>query len=123
MCVLWMVDTTNGSMNLDRCWKIRKAAKSVMRIAETCLNTSIECQSVHQQKRDSSLKKQVYALRSGEPMCHDASRKALAKKLKHMQDNVFEVPWLSEVKFLTKVRSKWLQDMNGDAVKAKFVAQ
>ena len=29
--------------------------------------------------------KQVYATRSGEPMCHGAARKARAKKLKHMQ--------------------------------------
>ena len=38
---------------------------------------------------------QVHATRSGEPMCHDAVRKARAKKLKHSQDhNVFEVVWL-----------------------------
>ena len=36
--------------------------------------------------------KQVYATRSGEPMCHDAVRKARASELKHMQDHsVFEV--------------------------------
>ena len=42
--------------------------------------------------------KQVHAARSGEPMCHDAARKARAKELKHMQgDNVFEVVWQSQV--------------------------
>ena len=45
-------------------------------------------------------------------MCHDAVRKVRAKEPKHMQDhNVFEVLWLSEVKSLSKVQSKWLQDM------------
>ena len=45
-------------------------------------------------------------------MCRDAVRKSPTKELKHMQDHsVFEVVWLSEVKSLTKVRSKWLQDM------------
>ena len=48
--------------------------------------------------------KQVYATRSGGPMCHDAVRKARAKELKHMQDHtVLEVVCLGEVKSLTKV--------------------
>ena len=38
-CACWMTFTTNGSMNLHSCWKIRKTA-------ETCLNTSNECHSV-----------------------------------------------------------------------------
>ena len=41
-----------------------------------------------------------------------------------MQDhNEFEVVWLSEIKYITKVRSKQLQDVKGNAVKAKFVAE
>ena len=36
---------------------------------------------------------------------------------------MFEAVWLREVWSLTKVRPKWLQDMRGDAVKARFVAQ
>ena len=57
-------------------------------------------------------------------MCHDAVRKARTKELAHMQGhNVFEVVWQGEVGSLTKVRSKWLQDMKGDAVKARFLAQ
>ena len=57
-------------------------------------------------------------------MRHDAVREARAKELKHMQDhNVFEVVWLSEARSLAKVRSMWLQDVKGDAVKARFVAQ
>ena len=68
--------------------------------------------------------KQVYATKSGEPRCHDVVRKARAWELKHIQHhNVFDVVWLSEVKSLTKVRSKWLQDMKGDVAKARFVAQ
>ena len=68
--------------------------------------------------------KQVYATRSGEPMCHNAVIEGRAKERKHMQDHtVFEVVWLSEVGSLTKVRSKWLQDMKGRVVKARFVAQ
>ena len=56
-------------------------------------------------------------------MRHGAVRKARAKELKQMQDNnVFEVVWLSELGSLAKVRSKWLQDMEGDAVKARCVA-
>ena len=40
-----------------------------------------------------------------------------------MQDHkVFDV-WLEDVGCLTKVGPKWLQDMKGDAVKARFVAQ
>ena len=57
-------------------------------------------------------------------MCHNAVRKARAKELKHMQNHyVFEVVWPSEVGSLTKVRSNWLQDKKGDAVKARCVAQ
>ena len=98
--------------------------KKVMWITDTCLNTSIECHSVHRQRRDSSLKRQVYATRSGAPTCHDAVRKARAKELKHVQDRrVFDVVWPSGVKSLTKVRSKWLQDMKEDAMKARIVAQ
>ena len=68
--------------------------------------------------------KQVYATRAGEPLCHDAVRKARAKEPKHTQDQkVFEVVWLSEVESLTKVRSRWLRDMTEDAVKVSFVAQ
>ena len=57
-------------------------------------------------------------------MCNDAARTACAKELKHMQDHdVFEVVWLSDVKSLTKMRSKCLEDTTGSVVKAKFVAQ
>ena len=50
--------------------------------------------------------KQVYATRSGEPMCHDAVRRARARELKHTEDHsVYEVALLGEVKSLTKVRS------------------
>ena len=116
-CACWMTFTKNGSMNLGSCWKIRKTA-------ETCLNTSNECHSVHLRRKDLSLLKQVYATRSGEPMCHDPVVKARVKELKHLLGhNVFEVAWLSEVKSLTKVRYKWLQDMKRSAVKARFVAQ
>ena len=123
-CACWMTMVTNGSMNPECCWKIRRAVKKVMWITDTCLNTSIECHSVHRQRRDSSLKRQVYATRSGAPTCHDAARKARAKELKHVQDrSVFDVVWPIGVKSLTKVRSKWLQDMKEDAMKARFVAQ
>ena len=67
--------------------------------------------------------KQVYATRSREPMCNNALRKARGKELKHMQfHNVFEVVRLGEVGSLMKVRSKGLQEMKGDAVKARLVA-
>ena len=57
-------------------------------------------------------------------MYHDAVRKGRYREVKHTQDhNVFEVALLGEVKTLTKVRSKWLQDMKGNAAKARFVAQ
>ena len=56
-------------------------------------------------------------------MCRDAARRARIKELKHIQDhNVFDV-WLEEVGCLTKVGPKWLQDLKGDAVKARCVAQ
>ena len=98
-------------MNLDCRWELRRAANKVMR-------------SVHQQRKDSNPEKQIYATTSGEPMCHDAVRTSRAEEFKHMQGhNVFEVVWLSEVKSLTKVRSVWLQDMERDAVNARFVAQ
>ena len=41
-----------------------------------------------------------------------------------MQDHsVFEVAGQSEVASLAKVRSKWLHDMTGNALKVRFVAQ
>ena len=91
-------------MNLDCCWKIRRAVNEVMRIAETCLNTSIYVGHFCPPAEEGLISvKQVYATRSGEPMCHDAVRKSRAKELKHMQDHsVFEVVWLSEVKSLSR---------------------
>ena len=57
-------------------------------------------------------------------MCHDALRKGRAKELKHMQEHrVSEVLWLGEVGALTKVRSKWLQDVKREAVKAMTVEE
>ena len=57
-------------------------------------------------------------------MCNDAARTACANELKHMQDHdVFEVVWLSEIKCLTKMRSKCLEDTIGSVVKARFEAQ
>ena len=80
--------------NYDESLEDQEDRKKVVWIAETCLDTSIECHSVHLRRKDSSPRKQVYATRSGEPMCHDTARKTSAKELKHMQDhNVFEVVW------------------------------
>ena len=67
---------TTGSIYLDRCWKIKRIVKMVMWIAEACLNTSTECRSAHLVRKNSSPKKQVYATRSGEPMCHDAAKQS-----------------------------------------------
>ena len=67
---------------------------------------------------------QVLATRSGEPLCDDAAREARAKELKHTQDhNVLEVVWLGEVTSIEEVRSKWLQDLKGNALKALLVAR
>ena len=71
-----------------------------------------------------SPKKQAYATRPGEPMCHDSVRTARIQKRKHTKDHsAFDVAWLGEVKSLAEVRSKCLQDMKGDAPKVRFVAQ
>ena len=68
-CACWMTITTTGSMNLDRCWKIRRTVKRVVWIAETCLNTSSECRSVHLRRKDSSPKKHDYATRNLKKRC------------------------------------------------------
>ena len=110
-------------MNLERCWKIRRTAKKGD-VDRRNVPEHIQRMSCCPPAEEGLIaEKQVHATRSGEPMCHDAVRNARAKELLHMQDqHVFEVVWLSEAKSLTKVRSKWLQDMKGDAVKARFVS-
>ena len=55
-------------------------------------------------------------------MCHDAVRKSMRQGPQAHDQNVFEVVWLREVKPLTKVRSKWVQDMKGGAVKEQHIA-
>ena len=53
---------------------------------------------------------------------HEAVRKARVKQLEHMQDHdMFESVWLGgRYQFDC---ATWLQDMKGDVVKARFVAQ